>query len=361
MQSEQAPAGVELHEPEITVLVETEVAPPFELRRRELNAQLPTILDHAAVALRHPRRRAAFALAAASVAGFRATLDAADFVEVHTPKVVGRRDRERRERVPGRLVRATGRSSRRARSSTSRSWSVCSSACTRSGRCSVPNPTTPRAISRSTCRSMPSSASSATTVTSCRCSATVLDGMVQAMRERARACARRARPRPPRRTRATFPRSTSREAQAMIERATGERVVGEPDLAPAHERWLGEWARARARIRLRVRQRLPDGEATVLHPSRPEAARVLEQLRSDLPRVGARDRWAAPPPRSRLPGRARRRGPRALRGVPRSVPVRHAPARRVRDRPRALDRAGDRRRQHPRDHAVPRDRNRLTP
>ena len=28
----------------------------------------------------------------------------------------------------------------------------------------------------------------------------------------------------------------------MIERATGEDVVGEPDLAPAHERWLGEWA-----------------------------------------------------------------------------------------------------------------------
>lgn len=29
---------------------------------------------------------------------------------------------------------------------------------------------------------------------------------------------------------------------APIEAATGERVVGEPDLAPAHERWLGEWA-----------------------------------------------------------------------------------------------------------------------
>jgi nondiscriminating aspartyl-tRNA synthetase len=28
-----------------------------------------------------------------------------------------------------------------------------------------------------------------------------------------------------------------------VERATGETVVGEPDLAPAHERWLGEWAR----------------------------------------------------------------------------------------------------------------------
>ena len=32
------------------------------------------------------------------------------------------------------------------------------------------------------------------------------------------------------------------EAQHMIEADAGESVVGEPDLAPAHERWLGEWA-----------------------------------------------------------------------------------------------------------------------
>jgi nondiscriminating aspartyl-tRNA synthetase len=33
------------------------------------------------------------------------------------------------------------------------------------------------------------------------------------------------------------------EAQSMIVAATGEDLAGEPDLAPAHERWLGEWAR----------------------------------------------------------------------------------------------------------------------
>ena len=32
------------------------------------------------------------------------------------------------------------------------------------------------------------------------------------------------------------------EAQELIARETGEDVRGEPDLAPAHERWLGEWA-----------------------------------------------------------------------------------------------------------------------
>jgi len=31
-------------------------------------------------------------------------------------------------------------------------------------------------------------------------------------------------------------------AQEMIEAATGEPTVGEPDLAPADERWIGEWA-----------------------------------------------------------------------------------------------------------------------
>src|SRR5207253_21246 len=45
-------------------------------------------LDHAPVALRHPRQRAAFELAAASVAGFRAALDRLGFVEIQTPKLV---------------------------------------------------------------------------------------------------------------------------------------------------------------------------------------------------------------------------------------------------------------------------------
>ena len=89
MKSEQAPAGVELHDPDGRGARRTRGrARRSSSAGREIHAQLPTILDHAAVALRHPRRRAAFRLAAASVAGFRATLDAAEFVEVHTPKVV---------------------------------------------------------------------------------------------------------------------------------------------------------------------------------------------------------------------------------------------------------------------------------
>jgi nondiscriminating aspartyl-tRNA synthetase len=33
------------------------------------------------------------------------------------------------------------------------------------------------------------------------------------------------------------------DAQRLFEAGTGEGIVGEPDLAPAHERWLGDWAR----------------------------------------------------------------------------------------------------------------------
>ena len=86
--SGQAPGGVELHEPVFRVVGEPAAPPPIELRRPVLKEQLPTILDHAPIALRHPRERAKLAIAAASVAGFRTALDGLGFVEIHTPKIV---------------------------------------------------------------------------------------------------------------------------------------------------------------------------------------------------------------------------------------------------------------------------------
>ena len=87
--NETAPRGVELVDPSLRVLGEPAAAPPFDLYRPALNAGLATQLDHAAVSLRHPSRSAALRSAAAVVAGFRSTLDALRFVEIHTPKVVG--------------------------------------------------------------------------------------------------------------------------------------------------------------------------------------------------------------------------------------------------------------------------------
>ncbi|WP_235508696.1 aspartate--tRNA(Asn) ligase [Terrabacter sp. Root85] len=87
--NESAPGGAELVEPVITALTEPAVAPPTELWRPTFGAGLPTHLDHAAVTLRHPRHRAAWQLASASMRGFRAALGSLEFTEIATPKLVG--------------------------------------------------------------------------------------------------------------------------------------------------------------------------------------------------------------------------------------------------------------------------------
>ena len=84
----QAPGGIEVTEPKIRALSDDAETPPVELWRPTLNAALPTLLDHAAVTWRHPLQRAKWELAAASMRGFRETLDAAGFTEVASPKLV---------------------------------------------------------------------------------------------------------------------------------------------------------------------------------------------------------------------------------------------------------------------------------
>src|SRR3954453_2406999 len=84
----QAPGGFGLPEPSFRVLSEPAETPPIELRRPVLKESLPTILDFAPVAWRHPRERAKLRLTAASVAGFRAALDWLGFTEISTPKIV---------------------------------------------------------------------------------------------------------------------------------------------------------------------------------------------------------------------------------------------------------------------------------
>lgn len=85
----QAPSGVELRSPQVEVISRPEEPPPFDLFRPTIKAHLNTILDHAPLTLRHPRQRALFRLAAAAVEGFRKTLRARHFTEIQTPKIVG--------------------------------------------------------------------------------------------------------------------------------------------------------------------------------------------------------------------------------------------------------------------------------
>ncbi|MFC0533901.1 aspartate--tRNA(Asn) ligase [Phytohabitans kaempferiae] len=83
-----APGGVEVVEPSVRVLGAPAEPPPFDLFRPQLGATLPTQLDHASLSLRHATRASALRLAAAATAAFRSTLDGLGFVEVHTPKIV---------------------------------------------------------------------------------------------------------------------------------------------------------------------------------------------------------------------------------------------------------------------------------
>jgi nondiscriminating aspartyl-tRNA synthetase len=84
----QAPGGVELRAITVEVITPVREAPPVTLSKRELKASLGAQLDHAVVTNRHPRRRAAFRLAASAMAGFRETLRARGFTEIQTPKLV---------------------------------------------------------------------------------------------------------------------------------------------------------------------------------------------------------------------------------------------------------------------------------
>jgi nondiscriminating aspartyl-tRNA synthetase len=83
----QAPGGVEVTEAHVEALTDDADTPPAELWRPGLDVSLPTLLDHAPVLWRHPAQRARWELAAASLRGFRSTLDALGFTEVATPKV----------------------------------------------------------------------------------------------------------------------------------------------------------------------------------------------------------------------------------------------------------------------------------
>jgi nondiscriminating aspartyl-tRNA synthetase len=87
--SPNAPGGREVHDPVVTVISAAVADPPVDLFRPELNAQQATLLDHAAVTLRHPQRAAAYRLFAAALAGYRQALTVRRFTEITTPKIIG--------------------------------------------------------------------------------------------------------------------------------------------------------------------------------------------------------------------------------------------------------------------------------
>ena len=238
--NEQAPAGVEVVEPRVVVVSEPEVAPPFELRRPEINAQLPTLLDHAAVSLRHPARRGIASIAAASADGFRSTLDALDFTEVFTPKVVASATESGANVFP---IDWFGRTAYLAQSPQFYKQMMVGVF----ERVYEVGPVF-RAEPHDTVRHLAEYVSLDAEmgfITDHRdvmaLLRAVLAGMVAATRVHAAAALDLLTlelPEVP----SEIPAVRFDDAQEMIERDTGRATVGEPDLAPADERWLGEWA-----------------------------------------------------------------------------------------------------------------------
>jgi nondiscriminating aspartyl-tRNA synthetase len=218
--------------------------------RPAIKAQLPTILDHAAVALRHPRLRALHRLAAASAAGYRQALQARGFVEIFTPKLVASATEGGANFFP---VDYFGRTAYLAQSPQfykqimvgvfERVFEV--------GPVFRAEPhDTPRHLNEYVSLDaeqgfIESHLTVMETVTR------VMRGMLRAVQEQAPDALQRLRvvlPLAPSGTPSgtpsgAIPRIDFAAALDLIWRETGEDARGEPDLAPAHERWLGEWAR----------------------------------------------------------------------------------------------------------------------
>jgi nondiscriminating aspartyl-tRNA synthetase len=235
-----APGGAELTEPVLTELSGPAVPPPFDLYRPTLTATLPTILDHAPTTLRHPLLRAGFEIAAASVAGFRSALDGLGFTEVFTPKIVesatesganvfaldwfgrpaylAQSPQFYKQAMVGVFERVyeVGPVFRAEPSDTARHLAEYTSLDAEFGFI------TDHFDVMAVCRD-------------------AVAGMVGSVAERARDqmnLLEAALPTVP----AEIPHIHFSAAMELISRATGEDVTGEPDLAPAHERWLCDWS-----------------------------------------------------------------------------------------------------------------------
>lgn len=84
---ERAPGGVELRHPEFQLLSAAEPT-PVHLGGRELDLHLDSLLNARGLTLRHPTVRRVFRVQNALVRGFRNYLTQEEFTEVHTPKLI---------------------------------------------------------------------------------------------------------------------------------------------------------------------------------------------------------------------------------------------------------------------------------
>jgi hypothetical protein len=125
---------------------------------------------------------------------------------------------------------------------------------------------------------------------------------------------------------------------------------GEPDLAPAHERSLSDWALHTHGSEFLYVTGFPMRKRpfhTHPEPGRPEYSNSFDLLFRGIELVTGSQAAQV----LRLPGRTVR--PRALSELSGRLRARHAAARRLRTRSRALNRPAGGRREHPANHAFP--------
>lgn len=86
--NERAPGGVELHAEQLEIVSRALTPPPVEIPKEEWHANPDTLLEYRHVTVRGLKAQAVLKVQAELVAAFRAYLDARDFTEVFTPKLV---------------------------------------------------------------------------------------------------------------------------------------------------------------------------------------------------------------------------------------------------------------------------------
>ncbi len=238
----QAPGGVELRDIALEVISPVTDALPFPINKRVLHASLDTLLDHATVALRHPARRALFRLSAGIMAAFREFLNDAGFTEIQSPKLVASATES------GANVFAVEYFGKKAYLAQSPQFykQIMVGVFERVYEIGPVFRAEPHDTTRHVNEYVSMDAEFGFIADHFSVT-TLLTALVRHILTRvSERCAADLKlldvhlPTLP----AAIPHIHFRDAQQLILERHGEDCRGEPDLAPQHERWLGEWARA---------------------------------------------------------------------------------------------------------------------